>query len=196
MIILLDTESYPLIHPDLLFSRIFGDSIDKVVDDERRLFYVALTRAKEHLFIVVDGGTIPPFVEELTKKITIPTFNWLLYPSPIDEIRYITIKIANQTNQKGTIAIKDQLSADGYKYGSKPLPHWYRTYFAQDILAQSSRLEFLSNSIWGSQSNGIEVHFCDEQDQALATYSANNGNWTCEFDNFPELKLDVQNLSS
>jgi DNA helicase IV len=198
VIILLDTESYPLIHPDLLFSRIFGDSIDKIVDDERRLFYVALTRAKEHLFIVVDGSTIPPFVEELTKKITIPTFNWLLYPSPIDEIRYITIKIANQTNTKkgGTFDIKDELKADGYKYGSKPSTHWYRTYLAQEILAQSSRSEFLSNSIWGSQANGIEVHFCDEQDQPLAIYSANNGNWTCEFDNCPELKLDVKNLSS
>lgn len=196
--ILLDTESYPVIHPDLLFSRIFGDSIDKTIDDERRLFYVAVTRAKEHLFIVIDGNTMPPFVEELTKKIKIPTFNWLLYPAPIDEIRYITIKIANQANIKkaGTFDIKDELRADSYKYGSKPSAHWYRTYFEQEILAHSSRLEFLSNSTWGSQANGIEVHFCDEQDQPLAIYSANNRNWTCEFDNCPQLKLDSQNSSS
>ncbi|NMF61144.1 UvrD-helicase domain-containing protein [Pseudanabaena yagii] len=122
VVILLDTESYPLIHPDLLFSRIFGDSIDKIIDEERRLFYVALTRAKEHLFIIIDGGIVPPFVEELTKKITIPTFNWSMYPSPIDEIRYITMKIYNQTDTKkgGTFDIKDELKADGYKYGSKP----------------------------------------------------------------------------
>jgi DNA helicase-4 len=196
--ILLDTESYPVIHPDLLFSRIFGDSIDKTIDDERRLFYVAVTRAKEHLFIVIDGNTMPPFVEELTKRIKIPAFNWLLYPAPIDEIRYITIKIANQANVKkaGTFDIKDELKADGYKFGSKPSAHWYRTYFAQEILAYSSRLEFLSNSVWSSQANGIEVHFCDEQDQLLAIYSDNNGNWTCEFDNCPQLKLDSQNSSS
>ena len=33
--------------------------------EERRLFYVAMTRAKEKLFIMVDRNSLSPFVEEL-----------------------------------------------------------------------------------------------------------------------------------
>ena len=51
VVIILDAipRCYPLIHPDLMFTRVFGDSIESVVNEERRLFYVALTRAVETL---------------------------------------------------------------------------------------------------------------------------------------------------
>jgi DNA helicase-4 len=44
-VIVLDAvkRSYPLIHPNWVFLRVFGDSIDSIEDEERRLFYVATT---------------------------------------------------------------------------------------------------------------------------------------------------------
>ena len=63
MVIVLDAvaRSYPLIHPDWIFSRIIGDSPEKIIEEERRLFYVALTRAVERLVIITDQGFISLF---------------------------------------------------------------------------------------------------------------------------------------
>lgn len=45
---------FPLVHPDSLLFEIFGDKLDKVVDEERRLFYVACTRAKSDLYLLYE----------------------------------------------------------------------------------------------------------------------------------------------
>jgi DNA helicase IV len=67
MVIVLDAvaRSYPLIHPDWAFSRILGDSPEKIAKEERRLLYVALTRAVDTLVIITDGRSKSPFLEEL-----------------------------------------------------------------------------------------------------------------------------------
>lgn len=58
-------HSYPLIHPDCVFFEAFGDTPEKLLLDERRLFYVALTRAKEQLWLFYDGNIGPsPFIKD------------------------------------------------------------------------------------------------------------------------------------
>lgn len=53
-IIILEFNSnyYPLIHPDNEFYYILGRTPQMVLDEERRLLYVALTRAKEKIFLL------------------------------------------------------------------------------------------------------------------------------------------------
>jgi len=67
-VIILNAYNYPSIHPSSIFFGIFGDDTNKLLEDERRLFYVALTRAKEELYIVVDSFKMSPFVAGLTSK--------------------------------------------------------------------------------------------------------------------------------
>ena len=52
-VIILDAieRRYPLIHPDWIFTQIFGSTVEAIIEEERRLFYVAATRSKELTYI-------------------------------------------------------------------------------------------------------------------------------------------------
>ena len=56
---------YPLIHPDNVLFTIFGHNEADIIDEERRLFYVALTRAKEKLYILTERDRESPFLRRL-----------------------------------------------------------------------------------------------------------------------------------
>ena len=59
--------AFPLIHPDYVLFRLFGDSERQILDDERRLFYVAVTRAKEQVWFLTETDCESDFVSPLIK---------------------------------------------------------------------------------------------------------------------------------
>lgn len=44
----------PLIHPNNSLFTMFGETLVDVINEERRLFYVASTRAREKLFLLTE----------------------------------------------------------------------------------------------------------------------------------------------
>lgn len=56
---------FPLIHPDEPLFEPLGRTISDVIDEERRLFYVAITRAKEKLWILTERGRESDFLYHL-----------------------------------------------------------------------------------------------------------------------------------
>jgi len=171
VVIILDAVSscYPLIHPNIMFTRVLGDSIESVVNEDRRLFYVALTRAVETLFIVTESKNPSPFLEELNSRTEISVLNWSDYQPfiGVGTIRYITVKIANQDGKggNGTYTISHLLKAEGYGW-NKTKKNWYRTYPAEGF----SIPEYFDNANWISQAMGIEVRFYDDEENELAFY--------------------------
>ena len=103
VVIVLDAvpQCYPLIHPNLIFTRIFDDTIERVIAEERRLFYVALTRAVEELFILTEKDNYSPFLEDLERNIKLSRLTWLDYPPLEHKTERITIRVGNQ-NGRGT----------------------------------------------------------------------------------------------
>jgi len=185
VVIILDDDNYPFIHQDHIFNRIFGENIEKLIEDERRLFYVALTRAKEHLFIITDNLKMSPFVKEVSNQMRLEKISWEEYTVPIAERRFIVIKVGNQKDRGSTptVAIKDYLKAEGYRYNNASRC-WCKVESIHKFTPDNARLQFISTSTWRDLADGIEVSFCDEQEQILALYSANNSKWTCNFDGF------------
>ncbi len=57
--------AFPLIHPDNVLFKFFGVTEKDVLDEERRLFYVALTRAAEKLYLLTEQERESPFLQEL-----------------------------------------------------------------------------------------------------------------------------------
>ncbi len=191
VIIVLDADRYGNIHPDSIFNRIFGDDEIKLFEDERRLLYVALTRAKNELFIVTNSFDSSPFIAGLTKTMQPKEVDWANYPVPMTEKRFILVKVSNQQGRGSspTREINEFLRSESYRFDGN-LMYWYKVELIQTFLANGSRLQYLIERNWSSQANGIEVNFCNEKGISKAAYLANNGKWTCNFDNFKQSKPD------
>jgi len=60
--------AFPLIHPDNALFKFFGQTEKDVLDEERRLFYVAVTRAAEKLYILTEDEHESPFLQDLISR--------------------------------------------------------------------------------------------------------------------------------
>jgi DNA helicase-4 len=58
-------RSFPMVHPDNRLFGIFGETEQKVLEEEKRLFYVALTRAKQKVYLLTEADNKSPFLSEI-----------------------------------------------------------------------------------------------------------------------------------
>lgn len=67
-VIVLDVtqRQFPKIHPDNLLFNPFGVTPESVLAEERRLFYVAITRSKHSIHFLTEKGAESPFLEALS----------------------------------------------------------------------------------------------------------------------------------
>lgn len=175
-VILLDAIDgcYPLIHPDWVFSRVLGDSLDKITREERRLFYVALTRAIDKLIIITDNNNISPFLFELLGGKLIENINWDEYPASFFKSSRLIVKIGNQKHDEimPTYKIRDQLKACGYQWQSKDWPGWIKTFKTDGFMIESIKKE-----MWAEVADGVEVRIYDESESLIGLYTIDKGNW-------------------
>lgn len=180
MVIVLDAVArrYPLIHPDWIFQRVLGDSIERVVDEERRLFYVALTRAVDRLVILTDQEEQSPFLEFLRERYDVPMLDWSDYPPPAGEGTQLVVKVGNAARRSGsdtgTFPIKDYLKAADYRWRTTGWQSWQKI-----VSAEGFSIDALQSELWASAADGVEVRICDETDAMKALYIVEKGRWVC-----------------
>lgn len=171
-VILLDAvpRSYPLLHPDAVFTRIFDTSVNHIIDEERRLFYVALTRAIKKLIIFTDSDQ-SPFLEDLLSIYKCSWIDWNDYPPIANTTNYLTVKITNRQGRKGTFGIKDLLKAERYEWKGSPLCVWQKTFPG----FESSTREILDRFSWVPEADGVVVQFVDGQGTVVDSYVIDSG---------------------
>lgn len=71
-VVILDVTSrqFPKIHPDNLLFGLFGVTPLSVLDEERRLFYVAITRAEHCLYLLTEKGCESPYLDGIKNPLT------------------------------------------------------------------------------------------------------------------------------
>ena len=176
VVIVLDAvpHCFPLLHSELIFTRIFGDNPEKVTGEERRLFYVALTRAVENLYILTETGDVSPFLEELQKNINLSRLKWSDYLESSGETKYFAIRVGNRYGRgfKPTMAIRDLLKAEGYGW-DKESKTWYLLRPATSFSVE----DFANQTTWSDSAAGIEVRFYDDSNNEVAVYNVDHGKW-------------------
>ncbi|MGB7289642.1 MAG: UvrD-helicase domain-containing protein [Candidatus Macondimonas sp.] len=180
VVIVLDAvaRSYPLIHPDWAFSLILGDSLDKITKEERRLFYVALTRAVEKLIIITDGRNKSPFLDDLEDTPEMQPIDWAAL-SPLSDAmnQRLVIRIGNQEGRgiNPTFEIRDNLTASGYEFQSTGWKSWVKS-----LPVDAFTVEVLKNEVWAENADGIEIRIFDDRDRLTGCYMVNEGEWSCQ----------------
>ena len=71
VVIILEADEgvIPKTHPDNILYMVFGETQEVSLADQKRLFYVAMTRAKKRLYIIQDSGSGEGFVKYLGRGI-------------------------------------------------------------------------------------------------------------------------------
>ena len=172
-------SKYPLIHAHLKYMAIFGDTLDSQIDDERRLFYVALTRAKRRCYIVHGGQEdISDFVvdiENLSRELDVSQYP----PCVVDNTRQsVVIEVGNLKEHErwATISIKESLKACHF--------NWNRVECCWNKLehlpskSTSSIIDALHEAQWVLNGNGLKVVIRDMNNQILHEGQVHHGTLT------------------
>ncbi|MBI5483840.1 MAG: hypothetical protein HY888_05195 [Deltaproteobacteria bacterium] len=101
-----------------IFSRILGESLQQIDDENRRLFYVALTRAKECLFIITENQKMSPYLDDIKEYVAIPEIDWDKYPPVTGETTALVVRISGQF-----FALTDEFKADGFQFRRQNASH-------------------------------------------------------------------------
>ena len=174
-VIILDAvdRSYPLIHPDWIFARIFGDDEENLIEEERRLLYVALSRAEERLVVISDGGRESPFLTPIRSKTYIESIDWEKYTySPVGGRTIVRIYNQDQKDYRPTFTIRDDLRAAGYQWQSTKPVGWVKSFSVEDF-----DVPLLESEPWSARANGVEVEVTQTIFGQGATYLIDFGVW-------------------
>ena len=175
-VVILDSiqRSYPLIHPDWVFTRVLGDTVNKLIDDERRLFYVACTRAITTLIFITESDRESDFLSGI--KVKGAMLDWQDFP-PVEEggSRW-SVKVGNRSGlgSSPTFSVRNDLDAHGFEFRGTKWPHWERIYPATNDGPQSL-VKLMSDQTWVKNGSGLEVRICDQNEFVLGVYWVDEG---------------------
>jgi DNA helicase-4 len=143
---------FPLVHPDSIYSEIVGLSRDKIIDEERRLLYVAMTRARRELYLVAPCmKQSSPFLTSCLGSLT----NMCGSRSPWKEGRICTAVTATISGK--TYRIKEDIKKFGYRF-DMARKNWYKKFPDKEIFfSEYKRYYFVSKDL------KFELYNADEQ---------------------------------
>jgi DNA helicase-4 len=199
-VILLDAiqRRYPFIHPDWVFSRILGSDLSSVMNEERRLLYVASTRAIVKLIVLTDQKEITPFLDLQTNKELIQDIKWEKLEGPTSVTKQVLVLVGKSTRSQGdgTFPLKDLLKSSGYEYIPGVWSHWRKAYVAKNFTFEELRNELWAQKDVNIKKSGIEVRLIVTPDVEFAKYLLEDELWTAIINKFDLLQAALEEVPS
>jgi DNA helicase-4 len=141
----LDT-AYPLIHPAWVFQRALGDSIEKIESEERRLFYVAVTRAAQSLALLTRAGSETPYLRDIRLGAPIEIVRWeTLAPAASTTADRLEIRVRN------AYEVRDQLKDLRYAWNADG------SYWCRSVPSPGFSFDALLRQPWAAMCGSIMV---------------------------------------
>ena len=122
-VVILLADNFPLMHPQQVIYEVFGDSVPKLLEDERRLLYVGITRARKTLYLLTG---VKRRKDALEPELPVRAGSWAVFP-PSGKHVDSTSRLVVVLSGWGTNEIKDEIKAAGFKWKPKPLNRWEKT---------------------------------------------------------------------
>jgi len=175
-VILLNPEKYPLIHPDSIFSTIFGENLNELEMDERRLFYVAVTRAESNLIYLREKADksceFIPSIDQL-EELNIAAVQPFLLSGDKALIEVKNLASISDFNKFGTIPLKDEIKSD---FAWKPdKKSWVKSVASEQVQISKSVIALLSKFPWHRKIEQVEIKVSTST--LTYNYELNKGNF-------------------
>ena len=141
---------YPLIHPDWKFTQIFGSSVQQIVEEERRLFYVAATRSKELTLMITESDQPSEFLADLEHLPELELLTLSDFPS-LSRVKtdHCVIRVFD------SFSVKEDLKKDGYRW-DPTTKSWYK-----QVQKTLFSIEEIQLKIWNNGKVRIKVYAGD-----------------------------------
>ena len=197
-VILVEPENYPLIHPDAVLAEIFGDTYQSLVDDERRLFYVGVTRAEATLILLQTNPDAPIAFLGTTalKQVDVSQLktNLLIGDEVVVSLR--NAPSVREMSAAGTMPLKDILKEPDVGFSWKPQQGaWMRRFPIEDLPDAPAFSTYLRSQRWIGQADqviarlvadGFQIEFLIIKGQLQRTGAALTGPQKADVDCLPD----------
>jgi len=195
-VILLDAieRRYPFIHPDWVFSRILGSDLGSILSEERRLLYVASTRAIAKLIVLTEQRELTQFVSLQNCKEMVQEVKWEYLVGPTSITKQVLVLVGKSLLSKGdgTFPLRELLKSSGYEYIPGEWSHWRKAYVASNFSLEELRDELWARNDGGITTSGIEVHLVISPNVEFARFSISGDEWTATINNFDLLQAALE----
>ena len=166
VVILLAPESYPLLHPDAIFSTIFGDTLTSIITDEKRLFYVGMTRARSVLYLLPTQASLEDKIPFLSHS-NLSSFNINQLTARLVCGAKVIVRLRNapgfQTSG-GTYPLRDRLKGEKYRWNDET-KIWSLMLDPGSIRSPFECIQYLQRQPWITDADGVVATFAWEDQQ-------------------------------
>ena len=121
-VVVLLADGFPLLHPHRVIFEVFGDTELELLEDERRLLYVGITRAKHTLYVLTG---VKERKAQWANELAMGNGSWEQFP-PVGVHVEQSDRLAVVLSGTATKELKDRIKAAGFKGMGPPTWAWER----------------------------------------------------------------------